>query len=198
MPYKLPLVTRLSFSSMQDGKSGVRVGARLPSSRLLACTPFRPSLMQSMTAAALPTGPFDTAAGIPNPPCRWGVLILSAASRHASRSRWAVSSVGHLLPWPMRIASVSRIFSSKRRKKGRVFVVASSPRLRKSLIGFRHARVSWSAVWLCAGANSSTVRSIFSKASSCFSSRNRLTNAGSPMGIPTQTHTERQWCTQGP
>jgi hypothetical protein len=83
MPNKVPLVARLISSSMQDGKSGVRVGARLPSSRLLACTPSRPSLMQSMTAAALPTGPFDTAAGIPSPPCTLGADGSSSGTRRA-------------------------------------------------------------------------------------------------------------------
>jgi hypothetical protein len=149
---------------------------------------------QSMTAAVLPTGHFDTAAGMPNPPCRVGVLILSAASHHSSRSRWAVLPVGHFLPWPMRAATVSRIFVSNREKKGRVFAVASSPRPRKSVIGFRHARVSWSAVWLCAWPSRSTVRSIFSKASSCFSSRNLLTNAGSPMGYQQRQFRIRRGC----
>ena len=153
----LSLGRRFILSSMLDGKSGVRAGAGLRESWFLACTPFRPSLTQSMTAAVLPTGHFDVAAGMPNPPCRLGSLILSAASCQASRSRWAVPPVGHSLPWPMRVATVFRIFSSNCEKKGRVFAVASSPLPRKSAIGFRHARVSWNAVKLCDGASSSIV-----------------------------------------
>ena len=128
IPTSEPPVVSLSLSSMLAGKSGMRAGVGLLDPWFLTSALPMPRLTQSMTQATRPTGHFDTAAEIPNPPSLLGSLILSFTSSHASLPRWAVPSEGHFAPCPMSVAIVSSIFSSNRMKKGSVFEDASIPR----------------------------------------------------------------------